>query len=50
MRILRSGAPGGIVVIKITASYLPPSRLSGAMSAPLTPISAPGHLQPPRTR
>jgi len=30
------------VIIKITLTiYLPPSRLSGAMSAPPTPISAP---------
>jgi hypothetical protein len=33
---------GTIVYIKITATiYLPPFRFSGAMSAPLTPISAP---------
>jgi hypothetical protein len=38
------------VIIKITLTiYLPPSRFSGAMSAPLTPISAPSYLQSPFT-
>jgi hypothetical protein len=38
----RSGGPEDTVIIKITLTiYAPPFRFSGAMSAPLTPISAP---------